>query len=56
MTRVVWLTAGTLVAGRAVADVVGTCGELDARRVAAVIFLGLLFSAAVVAFIKRTGE
>jgi hypothetical protein len=55
MTRPIWITASTLVAGRAVADVVGTCdcGELSADRVAAIIFLGLLFSAAIVAVIRK---
>lgn len=53
MTRVIWCTASTLVAGRVVADVLGTCGELEPRRVVAVIFLGLLFAAAIAAVIRR---
>lgn len=55
MSRLVWITSATLVAGRAVADVVGvgSCGELEPRRVVALILLALLFTAGAVGFIKR---
>ncbi len=53
MTRVIWLTAGTLVAGRVVADLLDTSCELDPRRVVAVLFLGLLFAAGVATIIRK---
>lgn len=55
MTRVIWCTAATLVAGRVVADLLGTSGDVEPRRVVALIFLALLFAAGVSALI-RMGE
>jgi len=54
MTRLVWVTAAVLVAGRATADVLGT--DLDPRRVAALILIALFVTALAVGYIRRTPE
>lgn len=53
MNRIVWVIAGTLVAGRAIADVVARCSDLDPLRVAAGVLLALMFTAAAVGFIRK---